>query len=195
MKKKLITTIIILVSSYGVFSQNISNEQWQKIRQEAYLEYIQKGGSVDGFKRNSDEIVNNYYKRIYGVDNSGNVDRKEVLRTKNATGTFYSGHSAIGRYFNGDVYNYQSGLNSQVGYNRGGTFYDRNNNCVGYVNGNTIYNCNRKILATIRNGSVVNELGNLLYRINDNSLISSNGQSISIVDISINSLAAFILFF
>lgn len=194
MKKLLLISIIILFCYQSSYTQDISNEQWQKIRQDAYLEYIQNGGTTDGFQRNP-SIAQDYYKRNYGFDNSGTVQRKEILQARRGSGTIYAGVGAIGSYSNGNVYNYQSGLNSQVGYNRGGTFYDRNNNCIGYVSGSAIYNCNRQVVAKINNGSVEDGWGNLLFRINGDNLISFDGQNVSIVDISMNSLAAYILFF
>jgi len=194
MKKLIILITIILFCCNRSYSQNISNEQWQKVRQEAYLEYIQNGGTTDGFQRDP-SIAQDYYKRNYGFDNGGNVQRREILQARRGSGTFYTGFGAVGKYSNGIVYNYQSGLNPQVGFNRGGTFYDSNNNCIGYVNGSTIYNCSSQVIAKIYNGSVVDGQGNLLYKINGENLISFNGQNVTIVDVSMNSLAAFLLFF
>lgn len=55
--------LVALLFGYFCIGQTMTTEQWNKMRDEAFLNYIQNGGTTDGFMRNSDKIIQDYIKK------------------------------------------------------------------------------------------------------------------------------------
>jgi hypothetical protein len=189
MKKiKTILFISLLLFCTGVLAQNMTQEQWTKIRDEALMEFIQNGGTTQQWQYNSDKITQDYYKRKYTNNNSGEVQRKQSY----VQGTFVGPNGPIGSYKNGYVLN---SMGQTLGYLNQGYFMNGRQQCVGFVKENQILSCEGNIVATINNNGVYNSQGYLLYSLNGEALYSQNYFKVQISGIDIYSLAAYLLFY
>lgn len=183
----------LLVYSSVCFGQTMTTEQWNKMRDEAFLNYIENGGTPEGFKRNADKIIDDYIKKTYSYNNSGEIDRKSSLDAKRSSmiGSIYSGVSMIGSCSNGVV---RTGVN-QIGTYRNGFFYTNANNCIAKISGSVIKDCLGRTLFSVNQNAVFNASGRHLFTINGNQLLTVTGQNVTINGISMESLAAYLLFF
>jgi len=185
---KHILIITLLFICQDIFAQNMTQQEWNKIRDEAFLEYIQNGGTTEQWQYNSDKIAQDYYKRKYTYNNSGQVQRKQSY----VQGTFVGANGPIGSYKNGYVLN---SMGQTLGYLSQGYFMNSNQQCVGFVKGSQILSCNNNVLATINNNGIYNSQGYLLYSLKGETLYSQNYFLVQISGIDIYSLAAYLLFF
>lgn len=106
-------------------------------------------------------------------------------------GSIYSGVSMIGSCSNGVV---RAGVN-QVGTYRNGTFYTNTNNCVAKIYGSAIKDCLGRTLFSVNQNAVFNSVGRHLFTINGNQLLTVTGQNVTINGISMESLAAYLIYF
>ncbi len=185
---KQILIISFLFICQTAFSQNMTQEQWNKIRNEAYLEFIQNGGTTEQWQYNSDKIAQDYYKRKYTYNNSGEVQRKQSY----VPGTFIGGNGPVGSYKNGYVLN---SMGQTLGYLSQGYFMNAQQQCVGFVKGGQILSCNGSILATVNSNGVYNAQGYLIYALKGETLYSQNYPVLQIAGMDMYSLAAYLLFF
>ena len=212
--------IIFMMSLFqNVLGQNLTQDQWTKIRTEAYYDFIQNGGTLQQWNNNSDKIAQDFYKRKYTYDNSGEVQRKQsndqgtfdnvnrpIGSSKNGynnsrevkskqsyvQGTFVSANGPIGSFKNSYVLN---SMGQTLGYLSQGYFMNSQQQCIGFVNGNQILSCNGDLLATVNNNGVYSPQGYLIYAIKGESLYSQNFLKVQISGMNINSLAAYLLFY
>jgi hypothetical protein len=185
---KQILIISFLFICQTAFSQNMTQEQWNKIRNEAYLEFIQNGGTTEQWHYNSDKIAQDYYKRKYTYNNSGQVQRKQSY----VPGTFIGGNGTVGSYKNGYVLN---SMGQTLGYLSQGYFMNAQQQCVGFVKGGQILSCNGSVLATVNSNGVYNAQGYLIYALKGETLYSQNYPVLQIAGMDMYSLAAYLLFF
>jgi hypothetical protein len=192
MKNLIVTIILLIFFTNSAFSQ-ISTEKWNKITQEAYLNFIQNGGSSERFRQNQEKIVQDYMKKNYSYNNSGEIENRSILdaRRMATVGAIYSGVNMVGQYSNGIV---RRGMN-QVGSYYNNYFYAAGNRCIGKISGSNILDCNGNVLFTVNQRGVLKSSGQQIFTINGDQLISFGGGSVSINGISMESLAAYLLFF
>ena len=188
-KTKYLLLLTFLVTFQFVYAQSMTQEQWTKIRNEALLEFIQNGGTTDQWDHYSEQIVQEYYKRKYTYNNSGQVQRKQTF----VAGTFIGASNyAVGSFRNGYVVN---SMGQTLGYLSQGYFMNNQQQCVGYVNGSQIFSCNGNLLATVKSNGVYNAQGYLSYTLKGETLYSQNYFLVQITGMDIYSLAAYLLFF
>ncbi len=180
--------VSFVISAQSVFSQNMSQGQWNTIRDEAYLNFIQNGGTTQQWQYNSDQIAQDYYKRIYTYSNSGEVQRKQSY----VAGTFVGANGPMGSFNNGYVLN---SMGQTMGYWSQGSFLNSQGQCVGIVRGNQILTCNGGLLATINSNGVYDAQGYVIYAIKGETLYSQNYPVLQIAGMDIYSLAAYLLFY
>jgi hypothetical protein len=185
--KHLLFILFLFVCS-NIFAQNMTQEQWNKIRDEAFTEFIQNGGTTEQWQYNSDKIAQDYYKRKYTYNNSGEVQRKQSY----VPGTFIGANGSVGSYKNGYVLN---SMGQTLGYLSQGYFMNGQQQCVGYVKGGQILSCNGTLLATVNSSGVYNAQGYLTYAIKGETLYSQNYAVLQIAGMDMYSLAAYLLFF
>ena len=192
MRNLLITILLLTFFTTSAFSQ-MSTEQWNKISQEAYLNYIQNGGTSESFRQNQERIVQDYIKKNYSYNNSGAIENRSILDAKRTAtiGSIYSGVNMIGQYSNGIV---RKGMN-QIGSYYNNYFYAAGNRCIGKISGANILDCNGNVLFTVNQRGIFKSSGQQIFTINGDQLISFGGGSVSINGISMESLAAYLLFF
>jgi hypothetical protein len=172
----------------NVLGQDLTQDQWTKIRTEAYFDFIENGGTMQQWDINSDRIAQDFYKRKYTHDNSGEVQRKQSY----VQGTFVSTNGPVGSFKNSYVLN---SMGQTLGYLSQGYFMNSQQQCIGFVKGNQILSCNGNLLATVNNSGVYNPQGYLIYAIKGESLYSQNYLKVQISGMNINSLAAYLLFY
>ena len=180
--------VLFLFICQNIFAQNITQEQWNKIRDEAFIEFIQKGGTTQQWQYNSDNLSKDYYKRKYETNKYGEAQRKQTY----VKGTFFSNSGIVGSYKNGYILN---SLGQTLGYLAQGYFMNSQNQCVGFVKGGQILSCNGTLLFTVNSSGVYGPQGYLTYALKGEILYSQNYPFIQISGIDMNSLAADLLFF
>jgi hypothetical protein len=178
----------LLFLCQSIFAQNMTQEEWNEIRNEAFYEYIQNGGTTDQWQYNSDKIAQEYYKRTYTFNNSGQVQRKQSY----VAGTFVGANGPIGSCKNGYVSN---SMGQTLGYLSQGYFMNNRQQCVGIVKGSQILSCDGSLLASVNSNGIYNSQGYLLYSLKGETLYSKNYFLVQISGIDIYSLAAYLLFF
>jgi hypothetical protein len=166
----------------------LKQEQWNKIRDDAFLEFMQNGGTTQQWQYNSDKIAQDYYKRTYTNNNSGGVQRKQSY----VQGTFVGANGPIGSFKNGYVLN---AMGQTLGYLSQGYFMNAQQQCVGCVKGNQILSCNGSLLATVNSNGVYSPQGYLTYALRGETLYRQNYFLVQISGMDINSLAAYLLFY
>ena len=184
---KFILSILFFLLFKNTFSQSMGQQQWSKIRDEAFLKFIQNGGTTEQWQYNSDKIVEDYYNRTYNYNNAGQVERKKNY----VTGTILSSTGVEGYFYNNVVMN--SGQQT-LGYFKNGYFLTYSGECVGFVNNNKICACDGSTIAYLNGDGFYNYRGYLLWRIQGENLLSNNQVQIKIVGLNLYSLAAFYLF-
>jgi hypothetical protein len=172
----------------NIFAQNITQDQWNKIRNEAYFDFIQNGGTTQQWEYNSDKIAQDYYNKKYQTNKYGEAQQKQSY----VKGTFVSNNGPIGSFKNGYVLN---SMGQTLGYLSQGYFMNSQQQCVGYVSGGQILSCNGNIIAIVKSDGVYNSQGYLVYALKGEILYSQNYPVIQISGIDMNSLAAYLLFF
>jgi hypothetical protein len=185
---KRILFIAFLFIGQNIFAQNMTQEQWNKIRDEAFTEFIQNGGTTEQWQYNSDKIAQDYYKRKYTYNNSGEVQRKQSY----VAGTFIGANGPVGSFKNNYVLN---SMGQTLGYLSQGYFMNSQQQCVGYVSGGQILSCNGSIIAIVKSDGVYNPQGYLVYALKGETLYSQNYAVLQISGINMSSLAAYLLFF
>ena len=143
---------------------------------------------IKQWQYNSDKIAQDYYKREYTYNNSGEVQRKQSY----VQGTFVGANGPIGSFKNGYVLN---SMGQTLGYLSQGYFMNAQQQCVGFVKGNQILSCNGSLLATVNSNGVYSPKGYLTYAIKGDTLYSQNYFLLQISGMDINSLAAYLLFY
>jgi len=188
---KAIKTMVLISFFFicqSVFAQNMTQEQWNKIRDDAFLEFMQNGGTTQQWQYNSDKIAQDYYKRKYTYNNSGEVQRKQSY----VQGTFVGANGPIGSFKNGYILN---SMGQTLGYLSQGYFMNAQQQCVGCVKGNQILSCNGSVLATVNSNGVYSPQGYLTYALKGETLYRQNYFLVQISGMDINSLAAYLLFY
>jgi hypothetical protein len=180
--------ISLLFICQNIFAQNMTQQQWNKIRDEAFLEFTQNGGTTQQWQYNSEKIVQDYYKIKYTTNNSGEVKRQQSY----VKGTFVSNNGTVGSFKNGYVLN---SMGQTLGYLSQGYFMNSQQQCVGYVSGGQILSCNGNIIAIVKSDGVYNPQGYLVYALKGETLYSQNYPVLQISGIDMSSLAAYLLFF
>ena len=184
---KYLIIIFFTLVCQSIFSQNVTQEQWKKIRDEAFYEFIQNGGTTDQWTQNSDKIAQDYYKRKYTTNKYGGVEQKKSY----VKGTFISGSGVEGYFYNNNVLNSSQ---QSLGYLKGGYFLGSTGQCVGFVNGNKICSCDGSTIAYVSGGVLYDWQNKYLWSIQGDYLYSNNQAVIQIVGLDMYSLAAFYLF-
>ncbi len=166
----------------------MTQQQWNKIRDEAFLEFTQNGGTTQQWQYNSEKIAQDYYKREYTTNNSGDVKRQQSY----VKGTFVSNNGPVGSFKNGYVLN---SMGQTIGYLSQGYFMNSQQQCVGTVSGGQILSCNGNIIALVKSDGVYNPQGYLVYGLKGETLYSQNYPVVQISGIDMSSLGAYLLFF
>lgn len=194
MKSNNIRSIIVLtilyfsLISFKIAAQNLTTEEWNAIRNEAFYDFIGKGGTTSQWEYNSDRITQEYYRAHYSFNNSGQAQRRQSY----VQGTFVGANGPVGAFRNGYVSN---SMGQNLGYISQGQFINNRQQCVGYIQGSQIYACNGTLIASIRNNGVYDAQGYLIYTLNGETLLSQNYFVVKIEGIDMTSLAAYLLFF
>lgn len=185
----MVLTALPIFSFNHVFAQNMTQEQWNKIRNEAFNEYTQKGGTTGNWEHYSDKITQDYYKRKYEANKYSEYQQKQTY----VNGLFISNNGTVGSYKNGYVSN---SMGQTLGYVSQGYFMNyQGQQCVGYIKGNQILSCSGNLIATVNNSGVYNPQGYLVYAIKGETLYSQNYPVLKITGMDMYSLAAYLLFF
>ena len=179
--------ISFLFICQNIFSQNLTQEQWNKIRNEAFYEFIQNGGTTQQWEYNSDKIAQDYYKRKYQTNKYGEAEQKKSY----VKGTFLSGDGVEGYFYNNYVMN---SAQQTLGYLKNGYFLSNSGQCVGYVKGSSVCKCDGTLIAYVNGDGFYNSQNYRLWRIEGETLYSNNQAVIKIVGMDMYSLAAFYLF-
>jgi hypothetical protein len=188
---KFIKNVLVISTFFfcqNIFAQNLTQQQWNKIRQDAFLEFTQNGGTTQQWEYNSDQIAQDYYKSKYQTNKYGQAQQKQSY----VQGTFVSSNGPVGSFKNNYVLN---SMGQTLGYLSQGYFMNSQQQCVGYIRGSQIFSCNGGIVATIKNDGVYNPQGYLVYGLNGETLYSQNYPILQISGINMDSLAAYLLFF
>ena len=93
--------ILIMSLGTGIFAQSMSQQQWSKMRDDAFLDFIQSGGTTEQWQHYSEQIVQEYLNRNYQTNSSG----QQVLKQNYVNGTFLSGAGVEGYFYNNYVLN------------------------------------------------------------------------------------------
>ena len=186
---RLKTYIFILIMSLGtgIFAQSMSQQQWSKMRDDAFLDFIQSGGTTEQWQHYSEQIVQEYLNRNYQTNKSG----QQVLKQNYVNGTFLSGAGVEGYFYNNYVLN---SAQQALGYFNNGYFLTASGQCVGYVSGSKIHTCDGTVIAYVNGDGFYNWQNYRLWRIQGETLYSNNRAEIRIVGLDMYSLAAFYLF-
>ena len=181
----------LLLFSTNAFSQNMSDHQ--KISQDAYFDYIKKGGIASEWPRYQSQYVEQYKQSNYNPSTGSQYQRK----TTNVNGLITnSAGQTIGMYSNGQVLN---SYNQPVGYFNGNTLMGQsgvNSGCICSVQGNRIMNCQGGVMYTINGTSITNSNGYNVAFIRGNSIYNTSNQLLAtIAGINTNSIAAYLMFF
>lgn len=181
--------LALLLQGDSAFGQNMTQQQWNKIRDEAFNEYTQKGGTTQNWEHNSDKISQDYFKRKYQTNKYSEYQQKQSY----VKGTFISNSGVVGSFKNSYVSN---SMGQTLGYISQGYFMSyQGQQCVGYIKGNQILSCSGNLIATVNSSGVYNPQGYLVYAIQGEILYSQNYPVLQISGMDMYSLAAYLLFF
>lgn len=118
----------------------------------------------------------------------GNYKPKKTYKN----GSFISNAGLIGIFSNNWITD--SYGNSKGSYSNG-YFVNSLNQCLGFIKGNQIFTCQGALIATINNTGVFNSQGYLIYALKGDILYYQNNPFLQIQGITMESLAAYLLFF
>ena len=197
-----ILLLFALISLVRIISaQNTNNEyyqQYQKQQQQLnnYNQKIQQerqynqNGTYTPQKRGytNQEIINQQKAREQAVKDRNNPYYSPKLKAGIMT---YNG-SIFGSFSNGWV---QDVGGNSVAYFNKGFFYTTNQKCIGGINGYNIIDCRGYTIYSVKQGAVYDNRGYVVCRINGEQLIFSNGNIITIAQLNMNSLGAYLLVF
>jgi hypothetical protein len=187
---KSILALFLLLSS-TTLSQNMNSHQ--NISQEAYFDYIKKGGIASEWPRYESQYTEQYKQQNFNPTGGSEYQRKTTTVAGLITNSY---GQTIGSYSNGQVLN--SGY-QPIGYNNNGTFMRQsglNSGCAGYVRGNQILNCQGGVIYSINGSSITNSNGFTVAYIRGSQIYNSSNQLLAnISGANINSIAVYLLFF
>lgn len=184
---------LFMLLTSAAFSQNMSNHQ--NISQEAYFDYIKKGGIASEWPRYQSQYTEEYKRNNFNPTSAGGSQYQRKTTTVAGLITNAYGQT-IGSYSNGQVLN--SGY-QPIGYNNNGTFMRQsgvNSGCAGYVRGNQIMSCQGGVLYSVSGSNITNSSGYTVAYIRGSQIYSTSNQLIATISgANINSIAAYLLFF
>ena len=145
-------------------------------------------GSTQGWQQNREAYSQQYYKSHYQTNSTNPAARKKTYKT----GTFLSNQGVIGSFSNGYVAN---SYGNSLGYQSKGYFMNMSGQCVGYVKGYQIMGCNGYPVATVKSDGVYNTQGYKIYGLKGETLYKNNYPHVQISGLTMQNLAAYLLFF
>jgi hypothetical protein len=182
-------TFLSLILSLSIYSQNLTQQQWQQIQNEAYYDWLNKNnGYTQGWQQVRESYTKQYYQRNYQSNSANPSARKKTYKS----GTFLSNQGAIGSYSNGYILN---SYNQSLGYVSKGYYMSSSNQCIGFIKGYQIFNCQGHLLATVKSNGIYNAQGYLIYGLNGETLYKNNYPHVQISGLTMENLAAYLLFF
>ena len=195
---KILMLLVLFGFSKTINAQNTNNlyQQQQKQLQE-YNQRMQQekqyyqNGTYTPQKRGytNQEIINQQKAKQKATENRKNPYYKPKLKAGTMT---YNGAS-FGSFSDGWVKDVGGG---GVAYlNKNGYFYSRNQQCLGGVKGYNIVDCQGYVVYKVQQGAVYDNRGYVLCSINGEQLKYSNGQIITIAQLDMHSLGAYLLVF
>lgn len=106
--------------------------------------------------------------------------------------SFVAGNNSLGTLQGYNILNYRNEPLGQYS-SQTNSFSIVGTGCIGYFKGGEIYSCNGQLLYTVNSNGISDSRGYMLYKINGNTLYYQNNAIVTISQLTMVSVAAFLL--